>query len=170
MTWLTYHLPPHPFSLLILMMGYVGLRGRRRLSRHGDDSATHTSATALLRPSQWMDRERRSLQAYEYLCHIAEAKEWIEACISESIPPITQLDSHLRNGVVLAKLAQHFEPSTVRRIFEAERLQFRHSENINYFFRFSKTVGLPENFHFELIDLYEGKNIPKVIYCIHALR
>ncbi|CRK32415.1 hypothetical protein BN1723_019600, partial [Verticillium longisporum] len=30
-------------------------------------------------------------------------------------------------------------------------------------------VELPDLFRFELIDLYEKKNIPKVIYCIHAL-
>ena len=27
-----------------------------------------------------------------------------------------------------------------------------------------------KGFIFELTDLYEKKNIPKVIYCIHALR
>jgi hypothetical protein len=27
-----------------------------------------------------------------------------------------------------------------------------------------------QGFIFELIDLYDKKNIPKVIYCIHALR
>jgi Ras GTPase-activating-like protein IQGAP2/3 len=32
-----------------------------------------------------------------------------------------------------------------------------------------KNIGLPEVFLFETIDLYEKKNIPKVIYCIHAL-
>ncbi len=32
-----------------------------------------------------------------------------------------------------------------------------------------KNVGLPSYFYFELTDLYDKKNIPKVIYCIHAL-
>lgn len=32
-----------------------------------------------------------------------------------------------------------------------------------------RAVGLPEIFIFETLDLYEKKNIPKVIYCIHAL-
>ncbi len=27
-----------------------------------------------------------------------------------------------------------------------------------------------QSFIFELTDLYEKKNIPKVIYCVHALR
>lgn len=48
------------------------------------------------------------------------------------------------------------------------KLQFRHSDNINYFFSACRAEGLPEVFFFELTDLYEKKNIPKVIYCIHA--
>jgi Ras GTPase-activating-like protein IQGAP2/3 len=43
------------------------------------------------------------------------------------------------------------------------------SYNIALFFRFLVEIELPDLFCFELIDLYEKKNIPKVIYCIHAL-
>lgn len=32
-----------------------------------------------------------------------------------------------------------------------------------------RTIGLPEIFFFETADCYDKKNIPKVIYCIHAL-
>lgn len=32
-----------------------------------------------------------------------------------------------------------------------------------------RSIGLPEVFLFETLDLYEKKNVPKVIYCIHAL-
>lgn len=52
---------------------------------------------------------------------------------------------------------------------QASRPKFRHSDNINYFFQFTQHVGLPEIFCFELTDLYDAKNLPKVIYCIHAL-
>lgn len=57
----------------------------------------------------------------------------------------------------------------MRRINQAPRPRFRHSDNINYFFKFTQHVGLPEIFCFELTDLYDAKNLPKVIYCIHAL-
>ncbi|KAI8581736.1 hypothetical protein K450DRAFT_230913 [Umbelopsis ramanniana AG] len=116
-----------------------------------------------------MDKQRSNLQAYEYLCHIGEAKEWIEECLGEEIDPIVQLEESMRNGIVLAQLAHWFAPGTVRRIFTEKRLQFRHSDNINYFFKAIKLVRLPNIFWFELTDLYERKNIPKVIYCIHAL-
>lgn len=80
-----------------------------------------------------------------------------------------QLEEALRDGVILAKVTRVFSPHLVRRIFESPRLQFRHSENINYFFQFLDEIGIPDLFTFELTDLYDKKNIPKVIYCVHAL-
>ncbi|KAJ3056588.1 hypothetical protein HK097_005751 [Rhizophlyctis rosea] len=142
-------------------MGDVaGMHGRVRFKF----DPNHTKDASIL------DKERSLLQAYEYLCHIGEAKEWIEACIKEQIAPIEQLDEELRNGIVLARLARTFEPKAVKKIFEDRtKLQFRHSDNINYLFDAMRQVGLPEVFFFELTDLYDKKNIPKVIYCIHAL-
>ena len=116
-----------------------------------------------------MDKQRKFLQAYEYLCHIGEAKEWIEDITHNPLPPIVQLEEALRNGIALAEVVQSLQPGRPTRIFRHPRLQFRHSDNIALFFDFLADVQLPELFRFELIDLYEKKNIPKVIYCIHAL-
>lgn len=69
---------------------------------------------------------------------------WMESCLGEEIPPIVQLEDQLRNGVILARLARVFAPDLVPRIFEAEKLQFRHSDNINRFFRFVERCGLPD--------------------------
>ena len=69
---------------------------------------------------------------------------WMESCLGEEIPPIVQLEDRLRDGVILARLAKVFAPELVPRIFEAERLQFRHSDNINRFFRFVNQCGLPD--------------------------
>jgi Ras GTPase-activating-like protein IQGAP2/3 len=117
----------------------------------------------------WMDKQRQFLQAYEYLCHIGEAKEWIEEVIQKQIPPIVQLEEALRDGVTLAEVVQAMYPNRTFRIFRHPKLQYRHSDNIALFFRFLDEVELPELFKFELIDLYEKKNIPKVIHCVHAL-
>ncbi|KAJ3303693.1 hypothetical protein HDV03_003566 [Kappamyces sp. JEL0829] len=122
------------------------------------------------RNASMIDDDRKRQQAYDYLCHIGEAKEWIEACLKEDIPRTEDLEEALRNGITLAYLAKFFQPSCVKKIFEDKtKLQFRHSDNINFFFQACKAERLPEVFFFELTDLYEKKNIPKVIYCIHAL-
>ncbi|KAG0056318.1 hypothetical protein BGZ83_005686 [Gryganskiella cystojenkinii] len=136
----------------------TGMKGRMRLTR--EEGA---------RGGRWMDQSRKQVQAYDYLCHIGEAKEWIEACIGEEIDAITTLEQSLRNGVVLAKLARYFDPTSVKKIFEHPVLQYKHSDNINCLFKAMRKLKLPEIFIFELTDLYDKKNIPKVIYCIHAL-
>lgn len=61
------------------------------------------------------------------------------------------------------------QPRQALQDLQDARLQFRHSDNLAIFFRYLDEVQLPDLFRFELIDLYEKKNIPKVIYCIHAL-
>jgi Ras GTPase-activating-like protein IQGAP2/3 len=116
-----------------------------------------------------MDKQRQFLQAYEYLCHIGEAKEWIEDVIQRPIPPIVQLEEALRDGVTLAEIVQTLQPDRQFKIFRHPKLQYRHSDNVAIFFRFLNEVELPDLFRFELVDLYEKKNVPKVIYCIHAL-
>lgn len=116
-----------------------------------------------------MDAERRRKQAYEYLCHLQEAQEWMEENIGEKVGSGQGFEEVLRDGVALAKLVHSFSPETPHGIFEGAPLQYRHTDNINMFFRFSREIRLPEVFLFEVVDLYEKKNIPKVIYCIHAL-
>ncbi|KEZ42257.1 Uncharacterized protein SAPIO_CDS6114 [Scedosporium apiospermum] len=150
----------------------VGLRGRRRLQRVGKPNGNRPGAGSGgygWEGRNWMDKQRQFLQAYEYLCHIGEAKEWIEDVMNKNLPPIVELEEALRDGVTLAEVVEALNPDRRYRIFRHPRLQFRHSDNIAIFFRYLDEVDLPDLFRFELIDLYEKKNIPKVIYCIHAL-
>ncbi|CAJ2500174.1 Uu.00g030270.m01.CDS01 [Anthostomella pinea] len=150
----------------------VGLRGRRRLQRTGDAPGSRNGLRSDrygFEGRNWMDKQRQFLQAYEYLCHIGEAKEWIEDIIHRQIPPIVELEQALRDGVTLAEVVEALNPDRRYRIFRHERLQARHWDNVATFFRYLDEVELPDLFRFELIDLYEKKNIPKVIYCIHAL-
>ena len=153
----------------------AGLSGRRQLKRTNSargskaSGASSNSSRSAWSENNWMEKQRQFLQAYEYLCHIGEAKEWIEDIIHQTLPPIVQLEEALRDGVTLAETVQAFYPDQPIRIFRHHKLQFRHIDNIDVFFRFLADVELPELFRFETIDLYERKNIPKVIYCIHAL-
>lgn len=166
---------PDEFAITTPAQEVVGMHGRRKLQR--TDKASSGRTPAALSNSggygwesrNWMDKQRQFLQAYEYLCHIGEAKEWIEDIIHKPIPPIVQLEEALRDGVTLAEIVEALNPTKRLRIFRSPKLQYRHSDNINIFFQFLNEVELPELFRFEFIDLYDKKNIPKVIYCIHAL-
>ncbi|SCU81037.1 LAME_0B05424g1_1 [Lachancea meyersii CBS 8951] len=109
---------------------------------------------------------------YEFLCRAREAKEWIEEVIEETLPSELELvaGNGLRDGVYLAKVTQKVDSSLVKKIVPAGKsLQFTHTQNINAFFHLVEKVGVPDLFRFELTDLYEKKNIPKVFETLHAL-
>ena len=72
----------------------------------------------------WADTQRHLLRAYEYLCHVGEAQQWIEGCLGEELGfGVVEMEECLRNGVVLAKLARQFlGESVVRRIVEVRNI------------------------------------------------
>ncbi|XP_055521632.1 ras GTPase-activating-like protein IQGAP3 [Leucoraja erinacea] len=124
-----------------------------------------------------MDERRRQNIAYEYLCHLEEAKRWMEVCLDEELPPTTDLEESLRNGVFLAKLGHRFAPTVVpqRKIYDQEQLRykatglhFRHTDNINHWLNAMAKIALPSIFYPETTDIYDKKNIPRVVYCVHA--
>ncbi|KAJ2523382.1 iqgap- protein [Coemansia sp. RSA 2049] len=214
---------PRPLSALMVEApdspSVMGLKGRHKLQQReggalssdatrlqpqpiggsgtGTGIGSGTGALQLLmRSKNWCDIERQNLAAYEYLCHVSEAKEWIEACIKEPLPSIESLEDSLRDGVALAKLARTFCPEAVGKIYEDKtaaaaaskeasggssaakllltngvrrRFVFKYTDNINFFLSAIRQVRLPRLFHFELTDLYDRKNMPRVIYCLHAL-
>jgi hypothetical protein len=104
-------------------------------------------------------------------------QRWIESFLNEKIDDnenreasIIQLEKTLHDGVVLAKLARRIQPGSISHIISGDaKFKFLRSNNINAFLSVLQQVGLPVIFWFEFVDLYDGKNMPKVIYCIHAL-
>ncbi|WVW83094.1 hypothetical protein I302_105112 [Kwoniella bestiolae CBS 10118] len=158
--------------------GVTGMSNRLRLTRSRlPPSASSASVAPAPLPSRrlaqtnWMDKHRHAIAAYEYLCHVGEAQQWIEGCLEEELPfGVTEMEEGLRDGVVLAKLARVYEgEAVVRKIWTESKHRYKQSDNINYFLNFVRNVGMPETFIFELTDLYNKKNIPKVIFCIHIL-
>jgi Ras GTPase-activating-like protein IQGAP2/3 len=142
--------------------GVVGIPGRLKLSRDKAPSSPTSSRLPATRFTHglWADTQRHLMQAYEYLCHVGEAQQWIEGCLGEELGfGVVDMEESLRNGVVLAKLVRVFQgEAVVRRIYEAPKLDFRHSDNINYFFNFVRHVGLPEvGAHFLMSHLITNK-------------
>ncbi|OWR44686.1 ras GTPase-activating protein IQGAP1 [Danaus plexippus plexippus] len=128
--------------------------------------------------AQEMDVIRQRTIAYEYLCRLEEAKLWMEACLREELPAAVEFEENLRNGVYLAKLGNFIAPDLLpltkiydidQRRYKMMGLQFKHTDNINKFLQILKKTELPVTFQPETTDIYDNKNMPKVIYCLHAL-
>lgn len=52
---------------------------------------------------------------------------WMEACLNEELPPTTELEEGLRNGVYLAKLGNFFSPKVVslKKIYDREQTRYK---------------------------------------------
>ncbi|KAJ0182491.1 hypothetical protein K1T71_001860 [Dendrolimus kikuchii] len=134
--------------------------------------------TDVRKTGQEMDVIRQRTIAYEYLCRLEEAKTWMEACLKEKLPQAIEFEESLRNGVYLAKLGHFISPELlpINKIYDIDQkrykivgLQFKHTDNINKFLQVLKKTELPVTFQPEITDVYDNKNMPRVIYCIHAL-
>ncbi|KAM3967909.1 ras GTPase-activating-like protein IQGAP1 [Aphomia sociella] len=134
--------------------------------------------TDIRKTGQEMDVIRQRTIAYEYLCRLEEAKTWMEACLKERLPHATEFEEALRNGVYLAKLGNFISPEALplNKIYDIDQrrykimgLQFKHTDNINKFLLILRKSELPVTFQPETTDIYDKKNMPRVIYCLHAL-
>lgn len=94
------------------------------------------------------------------------------------LPPATELEESLRNGVYLVRLAHWFAPESVssrhmydvdQKVYKERGLVFRHTDNVNQWIKAMAKKGMPKIFFPEVTDIYDKKNMPKAIYCIHAL-
>ncbi|KAI5959836.1 IQG1 [Candida pseudojiufengensis] len=107
---------------------------------------------------------------YEYLCRIQAIKEWLEIIINENIPQSPmELITYMKNGIYLAKLSNCILPIKKQVYMNDNKLQFKHTENINRFFQLLDFLNVPDLFRFELTDLYDSKNVPKVWFCLHSI-
>ncbi|KAF3850925.1 hypothetical protein F7725_012697 [Dissostichus mawsoni] len=179
------HEPPHVQQVVHGAKSHLRLHEwrKRRKMYHEETAALQKPRYGTIQDderlsAEEMDERRRQNIAYEYLCHLEEAKRWMEACLEEDLPPTTELEERLRNGVYLGKLANFFAPKmvSVKRIYDRDQaryksngLHFRHTDNTVQWLRAMESVGLPKIFYPETTDVYDRKNMPKVVYCIHAL-
>uniref|UniRef100_A0A669EFY3 IQ motif containing GTPase activating protein 1 n=1 Tax=Oreochromis niloticus TaxID=8128 RepID=A0A669EFY3_ORENI len=106
-------------------------------------------------------------------CLCCPPGRWMEACLDEELPPTTELEEGLRNGVYLAKLGNFFAPQTVslKKIYDREQTRYKvKTYNVIQWLNAMAEKGLPKIFYPETTDIYDRKNMPRCIYCIHALR
>ncbi len=111
-------------------------------------------------------------RAYEFLVRQQEAKEWLQDVVGEKLSgSAAEFCDQLRDGVILAKLAKLFDPTTVGKIHQSTGtvLEFMAVDNISKFLQACKNIRLPSIYLFEVTDLWEGKSPTRVVSTVHTL-
>jgi len=97
-----------------------------------------------------------------------EAKKWIEDVVGESFPS-NNFGESLKSGVLLCKLLNKLQSGTVTRI-NTQNMAFKQMENIAAYIEGSKKLGVPDQYNFMTVDLFEEKNLGQVVLNILTLK
>ena len=98
---------------------------------------------------------------------ISEAKDWLEKVFSESYGNIEEFPDKLIDGVILCDLLMKLSPELKIKYSKKPKLAAGSLNNIQEFLNICKEWKIKATFNG--VDLYEKRNIPGVISCIHEL-
>lgn len=119
-------------------------------------------------PAYGLDAELARKAAEKYDPEMEkEVCAWISSVTGEAQGDATVGD-WLHDGVVLCKLANAIKPGSVNKINE-NKMVFKQRENITFFQRFCRDVGVPEISMFGTDDLFDQKNMGSVISTIYTV-
>ncbi|KAJ2551547.1 Protein kinase of the Mitotic Exit Network [Coemansia sp. RSA 1933] len=120
-------------------------------------SATGGSQAGVFQPEELFGQ----LKAEQVSRNYDMAARFIEAVLGEHVDA-SRLNESLRDGVVLCRLINTLRPGAVKRI-NTKTLPFTQMENISNFLAAAQKLGLDSADLFQTVDLYEGKNMPRVV-------
>eukprot|EP00004_Rigifila_ramosa_P010066 TRINITY_DN21858_c0_g1_i1.p1 TRINITY_DN21858_c0_g1~~TRINITY_DN21858_c0_g1_i1.p1 ORF type:complete len:194 (-),score=44.86 TRINITY_DN21858_c0_g1_i1:37-618(-) len=95
-----------------------------------------------------------------------QARDWISAVLHVELAADTQ--EALKSGEHLCNLINAIQPGSVKKV-NTSTMAFKCLENLDMFINACKAYGVKDTDLFQPVDLYENKNMPLVIQCIHAL-
>ncbi|EFA84630.1 LIM-type zinc finger-containing protein [Heterostelium album PN500] len=108
-----------------------------------------------------------SSSAYNLDLALKESREWIEAVIQQKFPS-DDFQASLKNGLFLCKLINQIKPGIVPKTNPATT-DFAYRENLSFFIKAAKQLGLRDTQLFESSDLYEAKRIRNVAISLYWL-
>ena len=96
----------------------------------------------------------------------AKAQAWIEGLTGE--PFTLGFGEQLKDGVTLCKAMNVIKPGAVKKI-NSSTLAFKQMENVTFFLKACREIGVPQSSLFETPDCYELKDLGLVVQCIYGL-
>ncbi|KAJ2065639.1 Protein kinase of the Mitotic Exit Network [Coemansia sp. S146] len=119
--------------------------------------SAHGTSLGDFQPEELLGQLKAEQQSRNY----DTAIKFIDAVLGLQLDASTLRDS-LRDGVVLCHLINKLRPGAIKSI-NTRSLPFTQMENISNFLAAARKLGLESTDLFQTVDLYEGKNMPRVI-------
>jgi len=133
-----------------------------------DSGELVSTAGSNIGPSYGLDSDLKAKQAAKYDKSLeAKARAFVEKHTGETLGD--SLAESLKDGVILAKLANSLKPGSVVGV-KASGMSFVKMENIGKFLKaLQESFGMKATDVFMTVDLYEEKNMVAVIDCLIQL-
>jgi len=96
-----------------------------------------------------------------------KARKWLEAVLSETFSEETLQDA-LKSGVRLCKALNQVYPGSIPKISDKDTVYVQR-ENLDKYVKACGRLGFNKSNLFDVIDLYDGKNMTKVVENIYEL-
>jgi len=96
-----------------------------------------------------------------------EAVEFLEQVTGEKFS--SDFQSSLKSGIILCNFLNALKPNSVPRINNS-KMPFKEMENIDAYLKSCTSLGIPSQYLFMTVDLYEGKNLNQVVQNVIALK
>ncbi|KAJ1974569.1 Protein kinase of the Mitotic Exit Network [Dimargaris xerosporica] len=121
------------------------------------------ASTRSFKAEQLLDQRRKEQRQSNHQA----AVEFLEGVLGEKLPS-DNLRSALQDGVLLCQLINRLRPGTIRQVAQKD-IPFAKMENIGCFLSAAHELGVPSADLFQTVDLYEGKNLNKVVSTILSI-
>jgi len=96
-----------------------------------------------------------------------EAQEFIETVTGVQFSD--DFHTSLKNGVLLCNFLNTLKPNSIARI-NTSKMPFKEMENVDAYLKACAGLGIPSQYLFMTVDLYEAKNLNQVVQNIVALK
>jgi len=97
-----------------------------------------------------------------------QVKAWLEALLGETFTEET-LQESLKTGERLCKALNIVYPATIAKISNSQTVVFQQRENISNYVKGCKRLGFNGSNLFEVADLFDNKNMTKVVENLYEL-
>eukprot|EP01132_Coremiostelium_polycephalum_P005053 gene5053-6290_t len=99
---------------------------------------------------------------------LAESKAWIEEVVAQKFQFQDDFQASLKDGILLCKLINQIKPGIVPKV-NNQNTDFAKRENLSFFIKAAKQLGLRDTQLFESTDLFEAKRIRNVAISLYWL-
>ena len=92
-----------------------------------------------------------------------------EPNLFDGVSGADQVQEKLKSGAILCSLMNRLQPGIIKKFKNNAKMPFQQMENIGFVNTAMASYGVPAEYLFVTVDLFEGQNLPQVLIGLSTL-